>query len=409
MRRIVMAKLLELEAKERELEKALAEGEEIAQKSDLNDEERVDLRARMAKIEELREEIKDAEKASEIWGKENGASEEDIEVTRYSNKSMGEQFVESEEFLRHKAEGFRGNGAAYVVKAEPTPITSVGDSSAVPGLSVPERIGTIYPLPSYPTRVLDLLPKLTTGGNMVTYYEETSETTDMGPALEGAEKPNFTLDGEEKSEAVQVIGAMAAITRQTLSDLPFMAGFVNTRMTLRLDKVREFEILAGDGADGDLYGFSKRGDNGELSQQAASGSTALDTIDGIYKAADKCWVDGGYPADAVIINPIDWQPIVLSKDGNDRYYGTGPFAAAVGDTIWGLTVVKSPFQKDNVLVGAFAAGAFFVRNGGTELRTSDSHADYFKKNKVAVLIEERGALVVVAPKAFCELQGDFES
>jgi len=400
-----MAKLLELEAKERELAKALAEGEEIAHKAELDDEERVDLRARMAKIEELREEVKDAAKASAIWGEENGASEEDIEVTRYSQKSMGEQFVESEEFLTHKAEGFRGNGAAYVVKAEPDPITSVGDSSALPGLKVSERIGTIAPLPSYPTRVLDLIPKLNTSGRVVTYYEEVSETDTMAPVLEGNEKGNFTLDGEEKNESVQVVAAMAAITRQTLSDLPFMAGFINTRMTLRLDKVRENGILVGNGADGQLNGFANR----TLSVQAAEADTALGTIDGIYKAADKCWTDGGYPATAVVINPIDWQPIVLAKDGNDRYYGTGPFAQAVGPSIWGLQVVLSPFQKDNVLVGAFDAGAMFVRNGGVELRTSDSHADYFKKNKVAVLIEEAAALVVIAPLAFCELLGNFES
>lgn len=386
---------MSIESKQRLLEKALEEGRELSQRTDLNDEERADLFKRVETIESLKAEISTDLRIKAALQDETGASGDDAEHAVYATKSLGHSFVESEEFLVAKAANFLGNSRAFVYKTEPTEITTIGDGSAMPGLVVPQRIPGIQGLPTYPTKVADLLPKMSSGSNTISYFLEVSETGGPAPQDgEGAEKAEFTLDGEEKTEKLEVVGAMAAITRQTLADAPFLAGFVNTRMTLKLDQVREDLILNGDGTNGELVGFAER-------TTSTLGAGADTDIDAIYKAADLAWTDGGYPSDAIVINPADWQPIVLSKDGNERYYGTGPFANAIGDTLWGLPVVKSPLQTEGiVLVGAFGAGSFLAKSGGVELRTSDSHADYFKKNKVAILIEERLCLGVPAPLAF---------
>lgn len=373
---------------EKMLADALEQAKSISRRTDLNDEERADLKARVEKIERMRDDVK-TERALRASIVDDLSPRE-----RRAVKSLGQSYVESEQFKAAAANGFRGVTEGFEFKAEPT---VVDETTALAGLVVAQRVNQIEPLASYPVGVASLIPVIQTGSNAVSYYTETSETHTIAGALEGAEKGNFTLAGAQVSDEVEVIAGMAAVTRQTLEDAPFMAGFVDSRMRKALAIVEENEIIDGTGTSPSLDGI--------LHRTTSTQAQATDTVfDALYKAADKCLTAGGYAADAVVINPTDWQPLALAKDANDRYYGTGPFASAIGDTVWGLRVVKSNvITAGTVLVGAFSQGAFLARNGGIVVRTSDSHSDYFKKNKIAVLIEERVALGVPAPLAFCEL------
>lgn len=395
---------MSLEAKERMLEKALEESRDIARRTDLDDEERADLIRRVDRIEGLKAEVaEDYRIKAALAGGGSGATDDEI-VAHFNGKSLGEAYIDSEEFLNAKAVDFLGNSAAFHFKAEPTVITSLGDGSGsdLSGIVAPQHLPGIVGLHAYPTRVADLIPKMKTNAASVTYFLETGETSTIGPQDgEGTEKGNFTLEGTEVTEVIEVIGGMGAVSRQTLEDAPFFAGFVNTRMTLKLDQVEENLLLNGDGTNGELDGFANRAG---INTFDGTGETDMDAI---YKAMDEILVTSGFPADAVVMAPGDWQPIVLSKDGNDRYYGSGPFAVAVGDSIWGVPVIKSAFQvAGTALVGAFKNGSWIVTKGGVMVRTSDSHSDYFKKNKVAVLIEKREGLGVPTPLGFSTLTFD---
>lgn len=381
--------------KERLLEAALQEARDIKSRGNLNDEEKADLVARVEKIEEMRKSIADEKRVREALG--DDLTTEDQGEKRYT-KSLGHEFAASRQFADAAKAGFRGTSESFEYKAEPTVVDTVGAGSpAFPGLVVAQRVNQIEGLTQYPLGVEDLIPTIQTSANAVTYYIETSETHTIAGALEGSEKGNFTLAGVQVTDEVEVIAGMAAITRQTLSDAPFMAGFVDQRMRYRLRQVVENELIDGTGTSPALLGL--------LARTTSAHSQSNDSLaDAAYKAMDECFTDGGYPADAFVFNPTDWQPLALSKDQNDRYIGAGPFAQAVGPTLWGRPVVLSTqITAGTVLVGAFKQGAFIARNGGTVVRTSDSHSDYFKKNKIAVLIEERLALGVPAPLAFCEL------
>lgn len=375
---------------EKRLEEALAEAKSIARRTDLNDEERADLAGRVAIIEQMKSDVR-TERLLRAEAAETAGLRGEKGARR---QSLGDAYVASEQFKAAAKSGFRGVTESFEFKAEPT---EVSEGTALPNLVIAERVNQIEPLASYPATVADLIPVIQTGSNAVSYYTETTETHTIAGALEGAEKGNFTLAGEQVSDEVEVIAGMAAVTRQTLEDAPFMAGFVNTRMRKALRIVEENELIDGTGTSPSLLGILAR----TTSTQAQDTDTVLDAA---FKAADKCFTAGGYHADAYVFNPTDWQPIALAKDANDRYYGGGPFAQAVGNTLWGKRVVLSNvITAGTVLAGAFGDGAFIARNGGVVVRTSDSHSDYFKKNKIAVLIEERLALGVPAPLAFCEL------
>lgn len=378
-------------AKERQLEAALQEANEIARKTSLTDEERFDLKARVEAIEGMKKAI--AEEQELRAAIRDVVSPADLEDSRRETeaKSLGAQFVKSAtyDWLR---KGGRGESPAFEFKAEPTAITE-----AASAIVVADRRPGIEPLASFPLGVADLIPTYQTNSNAVSYVVEATETSAIAAVAEGAEKPNFGMTLSVSTEEVEVIAGMAALTRQMLEDAPFVAGFLNSRMTYKLRQVEEDQILEGNGSTPNLKGI----DTFTTSTLSQGTETVLDAI---YKAADKAFTDGGYPADALVINPTNWQPIRLSTDDTGRYYGDGPFGNVLGDTVWGLRVVKSTqLTAGTVFVGSFRNASFLARNGGLTIRTSDSHSDYFKKNLVAVLIEERVAHGMPAPLAITQL------
>jgi HK97 family phage major capsid protein len=57
------------------------------------------------------------------------------------------------------------------------------------------------------------------------------------------------------------------------------------------------------------------------------------------------------------------------------------------------------------LVGAFASAAQLFTRGGIVVEASNSHADYFQRNKTAVRAERRLGLAVYRPGAFGRVAG----
>ena len=72
------------------------------------------------------------------------------------------------------------------------------------------------------------------------------------------------------------------------------------------------------------------------------------------------------------------------------------------NTLWGLPRVESEsVPVGHAIVGAFKVGGTVFQREGTTIFASDSHADFFVRNLVAVLAEERLGLAVFFPAAFC--------
>ena len=99
------------------------------------------------------------------------------------------------------------------------------------------------------------------------------------------------------------------------------------------------------------------------------------------------------------MSPADVEVVDLAQDANDRYYGAGPFAMGPR-TLWGLPIVESEEIADGTaLLGDFSKAVLWDREQTTVTMT-DSHADFFIRNLVAILAEERVAFAVTRPKAF---------
>jgi len=156
----------------------------------------------------------------------------------------------------------------------------------------------------------------------------------------------------------------------------------------------EDELLNGDGTGGTLNGLRKSG-NYTAYNRGATGDTKIDTLRKAMLQVSLSF----YDPSAMIMNPIDWTDIELLKDTLGRYIVGDP-QSTTRPSLWGLPVVATPsMPAGNFQVGAYAQAAQIWDREDATIRTSDSHENFFIKNMVAILAEERLALAVYRPAA----------
>jgi HK97 family phage major capsid protein len=75
--------------------------------------------------------------------------------------------------------------------------------------------------------------------------------------------------------------------------------------------------------------------------------------------------------------------------------------------LWRLPIVSTPaITEGKVLLGSFGVGATLYDRMEGNIRVSEQHSDFFVRNAVAVLAEERIALAVKRPESFVEVTLD---
>jgi HK97 family phage major capsid protein len=102
---------------------------------------------------------------------------------------------------------------------------------------------------------------------------------------------------------------------------------------------------------------------------------------------------------------VDSEEFDLLKDLNGQYRGGNPIGNFTYDQpIWGLRRVESEaIEEGSALVGAFRPGATVLERQGVQILTADQHADFFIRNLIVVLAEERLGFAVYYPSAFVDV------
>lgn len=317
-------------------------------------------------------------------------------------KSIGEQFVDSENYKAFSGTGFSksARGADLQVKATLTSATtdaagSVGDAVA------PTRLPGILPLPQRRLTVNDLLSTGQMDGSTLEYVKETGFNNNAGMVAEGAAKPESDLKFDLVTTSAKVIAHWMKASKQILSDVSQLRTTIDQRLLYGLAFRREAQILNGDGTGQNLLG---------IIPQATAYSPQLTiedltTID-VMRLAMLQAALAEYPATGHVLNPIDWAEMELKKDEIGRHIIGNP-QGSISPTLWNLPVVETQSMGvRKFLTGAFKLGAqYFDRWEG---RVESGYVnDDFTKNLVTLLAEERGALAVYRPEAF--ICGDFDA
>lgn len=224
---------------------------------------------------------------------------------------------------------------------------------------------------------------------------------------EGGAKPQFHYtDPTPQTEYLRKIAGFVKFTDEMLEDLAFVVSEINNRGLYELALMEENELLNGDGAGGSLVGIRNR-----TGIQTETAADVDDNADAIFRARTKVGLATPYSADALVINPSDYEALRLMRDGNGQYYGGGFFqgqyasgSIQVDPPVWGLRTVQTPaVEPGTAIVGNFAQGGTVYRKGGVRVESTNSHADDFTNNMITTRIEERVALAVRRPAAFVEV------
>ncbi|MGQ4273409.1 phage major capsid protein [Terrihabitans sp. B22-R8] len=304
------------------------------------------------------------------------------------SQTWGEQFAQSEH-LKSFASDFSRPGRIRV-EMKNTITSSMGAGG---DLATPHRDDMVN-LPRRRMTVRDLLPTIKITSGSVEYPKLVGRENNAAPVAEAALKPESGLSFELATLPVRTIAHWIPASRQILDDAPQLAGLIDSELLYGLELKEEAQLLNGDGTGQNLSGLVTNA-SAFVPPFALATATMIDTVG--LAILQNALAD--LPADGIVMHSSDWMRIRLLKDADGNYI-LGPPGAQVEPRLFGLPVVATPAMAvDRFLVGNFEAAGTVYDRWEARVEVSTEHADFFTRNLVAILAEERLALAVKQAKA----------
>lgn len=300
--------------------------------------------------------------------------------------------------------GFAGKGL----------VSGASDTSAG-AFVTPERYGPVTDLiGERELSIRDLCTNISIQSDTFEYVRVTGKTNNAAAVVEASSSADSTTYGTPEADnvqgykpesamtfaalstPVQTIAHLMPITRRAAADAPQVRQLVDAFLLYGLKEEEEDQILNGNGTSPNLRGILQ---DGGISTVGSAGTD----LDAIVDAIRTVRADRRNPT-GMVIHPNDWYStgFLLAKDTAGQYLIGDPRSSIDAlNTLWGLNVVVTPAMTENtVLVGDFRQAVVADREQSA-LYVTDSHKDWFGRNLLAVLAEERLAFAVLDPDAFC--------
>ncbi len=347
-------------------------------------------------------------------------------------KSVGQHYVESEQYRalvgsvpggqfskQHRVQtdpvGFKT--LVPPARGQKAVVTGLSDTSA--GAFVDsDRLGLRVGLEPFerPLKLRDLVTGGRTDTDSIEYVRVTgftnnaapvAEATSAGPqtvsgaalvnAVGGGYKPESAIATTRITTPVRTIAHWIPVTKRALSDAAQMMTLIDNFLEYGLEEELEDQMIAGDGTGENLEGIG----NVSGVQAQAWDTNILTTT---RRAKTKVRVVGRSMPNGYVMHPSDVETLDLLSDNEQRYYWGGPAQSGMpGSTLWGLPVIESEaVPAGTAYVGDWKKSILWDRQQST-VTTTDSHADFFVRNLVAILAEARMAFGVIQPTAFVEI------
>jgi HK97 family phage major capsid protein len=337
--------------------------------------------------------------------------------------SIGDAFVNSAEFK--SLQGGK-NGAnmpsAFQMNTSLTGYNVKDVYSALPS-GTPGSFGTIQrdPIVTPPMRtkrVRDLFPARTTSAAVIEYFQHLGFTSTGGgtnSASSVAERSGANFGAKPQSSfvfvgqqaPVRTLAHWEAAHRNVLADEPQLRSIIDNELMYGLRLQEDDQILNGDGTGENLTGVLETSGIQTYDWSDGENLPVVDTMaDAIRRAATLSFL-AYYEPTGVVLNPLDWEKIELTKDSNGQYLVAVSVAMGGEPRVWRLPVVESPaIAEGTALVGAFGTGAQLYDREQASIRISEQHSDFFVRNAVVILAEQRLALAVKRPESFVKVTFD---
>lgn len=326
-------------------------------------------------------------------------------------KSYGQQFVESDAF---KNANSRGTNAHRVQK------TISGLAASAGALVRPDRRPDVVIGAERPRFIRELLQSIPTASNAVEVMRENVFTNNAAVQAPGSAnsaigagewqtKGQSNITYELVTVPIRTMAHWVPASRQVLSDAPMLQRLIDAKLMYGLNLLADSQLLYGDGLNQNLTGLMVDGDVSDVGE-IATGTSAADLpgamLDHIRAAITECQTNDYYNVNGIVINPVDWGTLETAK-GSDGHYIWVTVPNGGESRLWRVPVIVSnAMTAGDFLLGDWTMGATIYDREMMDIRVSESHSDYFVKNGVAILAEERYGFGIELPKAFTK--GSFD-
>jgi HK97 family phage major capsid protein len=375
-----------------------------AEKKTILDQVDVDLKA-------FAETISIHEQAQRLMSGGESAPEEKGDAAEQTvTKSFGRQVIDSDGYKAMQSGQSRGVTVELKVAAtiDEGVIPAYSGGAGLAGqLTAPQFLPGIVPLKFQPLTVEDLLSSGTTSTSSISYVIESAFQDLTATVLEKGTKPQLDLTLARRQDNVQIVANVAKVTDEMFADAPQFQSYLQNRMIFGVRRVKETNLLNGNGTPPNLQGLLNR-TGLATAVVTVTPLTALKAMEGIFNQITALRSVSFVEPDAVVIHPTDWQTIRLGKDSQNQYYGGGPFTGAYGNPgpsnqseIWGLKAcVTTAIAQGTALVGGYQECAQVFNRQGITLEMTNSNVDDFVNDLITLRAQTRCALAVYRPAGF---------
>ena len=331
-------------------------------------------------------------------------------------KTLGEQIQDSRAFKAYMEDGQLNVSSELKYNPIMESKTLVDEGTAYPPPVV--RSDLIYPTAlRNPNAVIDLFSVIPTDQFQYKYLEETTFTNNAAEAAEAAAFGESALAFTENTENIRKFGVSIPVTEELLSDVASVNGYLDSRLRTMLQLRLDSQLLNGNGTAPNIRGILNKSGINTFDFSSYAGN--LGRIGQLYQAITEIRKDAFLEPDAIIMHPSDWNDVVTAVTadfagtssagyaGKDPLFvGAGMFGTGVAPSIWGVRVVPTTaIAAGTVLVGVYGGGlaSHVISREGMEVAMSDSHDDFFTKDKVMMKASMRLGFAIYRATAFCSI------
>lgn len=289
----------------------------------------------------------------------------------------------------------------------------------IPGLSlktlmdetswVPQviRTGKLVDKAVRPIQVIDLIPAGKTDMIAIRYMEETtlvdaaSETNESTVAGGDSSYPETQMAFTQKDSLVRKVAVFLPVTEEQLEDVSQVSGLINNRLPAMIMRRLDSQLVNGTGigTPTQLQGILNTAGIQAYARATNHGDVPVDAL---RRAMTLIHTVAFSIPNGVLMHPLDWEGIRLMKSTQGVYIWGHPSESGL-DRVWGLPLA----QCDSIAAGTAIVADFqqseLAEKRGISVLTSNSHSDWFIKDKLAVKASGRWAFVIYRPAAFVQV------
>jgi HK97 family phage major capsid protein len=343
--------------------------------------------------------------------------------------SMGERFAQNKAYKAwmkqvapngHIPESAKGlNSPAFQVDMPFEKKAVLTGASATSGGAFIQNddTGIYVPMGRKPLKLRDLISVRSTNSDMVEFVRQTAQVTQAAGVAEatsaaaptvstvagesssyvstvtlnsgGGYKPEGTMTFEKVTAPVETVAVWIPVTKRALADAAQLRGIIDQELRDSLMDEIENNILFGQ-ATPDFVGLAE-------TTNILSQTFSTNILTTARKAITNLATNGleASPT-AFVVAPADWEAVELAL------FAAAPYLP-YQQSMWRIPVVESQYlTAGTAYLGNWKQAVMWDRQQVT-ISVSDSHADFFIRNLVAVLAEARAAFGVLKPKSFVEI------